>query len=193
MGRGVIKEFIMEPRDGNGPGDGRPARKKRAPSARKRPPKAVRAAEENGATETERDIRLRTAYDVKDVHRALSGFSDDDLKQIPIVPEGTHLEQGATYIDLAEEPVTEVKVNAGVVTRAGQFYVPKNRVPYTIWNRLIGEAKPGQELSGVADRSAADADTFGERDANHAADVAADLKSWMDTRHEDRDGRGEVL
>ncbi len=183
----------MEPRDGNSPGDGRPARKKRTPSARKRPPKAVRAAEENGATGVEREVQLRTAYDVKDVHRALNNFSDDDLKQIPIIPEGTHLEQGATYIDLAQEPVTEVKVNAGVVTRAGQFYVPKNRVPYTIWNRLIGEAKPGQELSGVADRSAADAGAFGERDAHRAADVAADLKSWMDTRREDRDERGEVL
>jgi hypothetical protein len=182
----------MEPRDGDGQGDEqRPARKKR--SARKRPPKAVRAAEENGATETERDVQLRTAYDLKDVHRALSDFSDDDLKQIPIIPEGTRLDQGATYIDLAHEPVTEVKVNAGVVTRAGQFYVPKNRVPYTIWNRLIAEAKPGQELSGVADRSGADAGPVGERDANRAADVAADLKSWMDTRREDGDARGEVL
>jgi hypothetical protein len=24
-------------------------------------------------------------------------------------------------------------------------YVPKDRVPYEVWNRLIGEPKPGQE------------------------------------------------
>ena len=205
----------MEPRDGNGPGDEqRPAKKKRAPSARKRAPKAVKAAEQNGGgTATDREVQLQTAYDVKEIHRALSGFSDDDLKQIPIVAEGTHLEQGATYIDLGEEQPTEVKVNAGVVARAGQYYVPKNRVPYTIWNRLIGDAKPGQELSGAADRSAADLSTaghamgdqpaargdeggdggYGNRDADRAAQVAADLKSWLDTRKEDRDQPREVL
>ena len=191
----------MEPKDGTGPGEA--PKKRRAPSARKRTPKAVKAAGENGATATEREVEFRTAYDVKEVHRALRDFSDDDLKQIPIVPEGMHLEQGATYVDLAEEPVAELKVNAGVIARPGQFYVPKSRVPYTIWNRLIGEAKPGQEASGAADRSVADRQplergdgdhrTFGDRDADQAADVAADLKSWLDTRREDRDAPREVL
>jgi hypothetical protein len=27
---------------------------------------------------------------------------------------------------------------------AGHAYVAKDRVPYQIWNRLIGEPKPGQ-------------------------------------------------
>jgi hypothetical protein len=210
----------MEPKDGKGSGDEQQsARRKRAPSARKRAPKAAGArppaerapaaadgAGENGAGTAEREVQLRTAYDVKEIHRSLAGFSDDDLKQIPILPEGTRLEQGATYIDLAEERPSEVKVNAGVVARAGQYYVPKDRVPYTIWNRLIGEPKPGQEVSGATDRSAADTSTAGgdqpspqgdgdyaHRDAAHAAQSAADLKSWLDTRREDRDGPREVL
>jgi hypothetical protein len=214
----------MEPRDGSGGGDEqRPAKKparKRASgtsTARKRAPKAANA-EQNGVASAERAAQQQTAYDVKEIHRALSGFADDDLKQIPIVPEGTHLEQGGTYIDLADERPSEVKVNAGVVARAGNYYVPKNRVPYTIWNRLIGEAKPGQEVSGASDRSVADrgvadmstagqamgdqpaaaADTggdggYGNRDADRAARVAADLKSWMDSRHDDRDEPREVL
>jgi hypothetical protein len=203
----------MEPKDGKGSGDEQQsARRKRAPSARKRAPKAagVRGGaagggvEENGAGTTEREVQVRTAYDVKEIHRSLTGFSDDDLKQIPILPEGTRLEQGATYIDLAEERPSEVKVNAGVVARAGQYYVPKDRVPYTIWNRLIGEAKPGQAVSGATDRSvaevgAADRDQpparqeAGERSWASAAQSAADLKSWLDTRREDRDGGREVL
>ncbi|MFN2563515.1 MAG: hypothetical protein ABR499_00720 [Gemmatimonadaceae bacterium] len=206
----------MEPKDGNGSGDQRPARKKRAPTARKRAPKEAQAAEQNGVNgvgTAERQAQVQTAYDVKEIHRSLSGFSDDDLKQIPILPEGTRLEQGATYIDLAEERPSEVKVNAGVIARAGHYYVPKNRVPYMLWNRLIGEAKPGQEASGAADRSvaeistagqamgdrpAAGADTggdggYGNRDADRAAQVAADLKSWLDTRNEDRDAPREVL
>ncbi len=193
----------MEPNDGNGPGDAPAPKKKRAAGARKRAPKTGGAAEQNGpSAAVEREAAMQTAYDVKEIHRALSDFSDDDLKQIPIVPTGTHLEQGATYIDLAEDQVAEVKVNAGVVARPGHYYVPKNRVPYTIWNRLIGEAKPGQERSGVADRSAADqrpperADSDErpfERDSERPADVAAGLKAWMDTRREDRDGPREVL
>jgi hypothetical protein len=211
----------MEPRDGKGPGDEQRPARKRAPSARKRAPKAAGArppaerapaaagggAGENGAGTAAREVQVRTAYDVKEIHRALAGFSDDDLKQIPILPEGTRLEQGATYIDLAEERPSEVKVNAGVVTRAGQYYVPKDRVPYTIWNRLIGEAKPGQMVSGAADRSAADVSAAGqamreqpsaredggERAYASAAQSAADLKSWMDARREDRDGSREVL
>jgi hypothetical protein len=208
----------MEPRDGKGPGDEQRPARKRAPSARKRAPKAAGArppaerapaaagggAGENGAGTAAREVQVRTAYDVKEIHRALAGFSDDDLKQIPILPEGTRLEQGATYIDLAEERPSEVKVNAGVVTRAGQYYVPKDRVPYTIWNRLIGEAKPGQAVSGAADRSVAEVATAGrdqpsarqeagERSWDSAAQSAADLKSWLDTRREDRDGGREVL
>jgi hypothetical protein len=209
----------MEPRDGSGAGDDqRPAKKttrQRPPAARKRAPKAVNG-EQNGVGTVEREVQVQTAYDVKEIHRSLSGFTDDDLKQIPIVPEGTHLDQGGTYIDLAEERPSEVKVNAGVVARAGNYYVPKNRVPYTIWNRLIGEAKPGQEASGASDRSVADLSTagqamgdqpaapgdaggdggsgdYGNRDADRAASIAADLKSWMDTRREDRDHPREVL
>jgi hypothetical protein len=58
---------------------------------------------------------------------------------------------------------------------------------------------PGQRTSGErpADLGSADGNsdegTFGERDADRAADVAADLKSWMDTRQQDRDAPREVL
>ena len=54
---------------------------------------------------------------------------------------------------------------------------------------------PGQRTSGerAADLGNADDPNFGDRDADRAADVAADLKSWLDTRREDRDGPREVL
>src|SRR5919206_4598849 len=152
----------MDRNEGNGSNDrpgkkgrttGTPgARKQTSSAARKRSPKPVQAAEDYGTATVDREAQLQTAYDVKEIHRSLAGFSDDDLKQIPIVPTGTHLEQGATYIDLSEERPSEVKVNAGVIARDGHYYVPKNRVPYTIWNRLIGEARPGQERSGAEDR-----------------------------------------
>lgn len=45
---------------------------------------------------------LRTAYDVKELHRALAELPDDVLKQIPVLPTGARLQEGATYLDLAD-------------------------------------------------------------------------------------------
>jgi hypothetical protein len=63
-------------------------------------------------------------------------------------------------------------------------------------NRSAGEARPSQpRTSGerVVDLRGSDESTFGERDAESPADLAADLKSWMDTRREDKDAPREVL
>jgi hypothetical protein len=43
-----------------------------------------------------------TTYEVKAAHRQLSDFSDEELKRIRILPAGTRLEQGATYVDLKD-------------------------------------------------------------------------------------------
>ena len=94
------------------------------------------------AEERERDIP--TAYELKDMHLVLKDFTDDDLKQIPVLPTGSRLQQGATYVDLADAARQEFKVNGGVTAEPGHYWVPKNRVPYPLWNRLIGEEKPGQ-------------------------------------------------
>src|SRR5205823_10692004 len=45
---------------------------------------------------------VKTAYDIKNLHDRLQDLHDDDLKQVPILPEGARLEQGATYLDLRE-------------------------------------------------------------------------------------------
>jgi hypothetical protein len=38
-----------------------------------------------------------TAHDIKDLNRRLQDYTDDELRQIPVLPAGTRLEQGATY------------------------------------------------------------------------------------------------
>ena len=93
---------------------------------------------------TERERPLPTAYDMKDVHRALRDFDDGDLKQIPILPIGSRLQQGATYVDLAADRPEEFKTTGGLTAEPGHYYVPKDKTPYELWNRLIGEEKPGQ-------------------------------------------------
>ena len=71
----------------------------------------------------------------------LEDFSDDELKQIPILKPGTRLQQGATYINL-NDPEREEFTGVGDMTvDSNSLIVPKDRVDYLIWNRLIGAEK----------------------------------------------------
>jgi hypothetical protein len=92
-----------------------------------------------------------TAYEVKAVHRQFHGFTDDELKRIPIVRPGTRLEQGATYVDLQDEQLREFKATGGMEAGRGHWYVPKSGVDYQLWNQLIGIDNP--ERVGDADDS----------------------------------------
>jgi hypothetical protein len=69
------------------------------------------------------------------------------LKQVPVLPDGARLEQGATYVDLATARREEFTATGNMSAEPGHAYAPKDRVPYEIWNRLIGEEKPGQQRS----------------------------------------------
>ena len=85
---------------------------------------------------------VRTAYDIKSLHRRLDEYTDDQLKSIPILPEGSPLEQGATYINLRDVEPKEFTARAGMIAEPGQWIVPKNEVDYLLWNRLIGVKNP---------------------------------------------------
>ncbi len=83
-----------------------------------------------------------TALDIKEAHERLEGFTDDELRQIPILPEGSRLAQGATYIDLCNSEATEFTARGGMEAGDGNWYVPKSEVDYQLWNRLIGVTNP---------------------------------------------------
>jgi hypothetical protein len=85
---------------------------------------------------------LPTAYDVKQVHRSLTDFADDELRKIPLVPEGERLRQGATYMDLENPARGEFTATGEMSAASGQTIVPKSEVPYTLWNRLRGVESP---------------------------------------------------
>jgi hypothetical protein len=85
---------------------------------------------------------LPSAFDVKDVNRSLSRFADDELRQIPILPEGERLLQGATYIDLTNPGRGEFTATGEMSARSGERLVPKSDVPYPLWNRLRGIDDP---------------------------------------------------
>jgi len=80
----------------------------------------------------------RTAYDYKDVHRSLSGFTDDELKTVPIMPRGSRLEQGATYFDLADPERGEFTGVGDMSVTPEQRLILKSAMDYDLWNRLTG-------------------------------------------------------
>lgn len=100
------------------------------------------AGQNIGEMAAEREKGLPTAYDVKEVHRSLRGFTDDDLKSIPVLPEGSRLQQGATYLDLSDARREEFTATGDMEAESGKRYVPKDEVPYPIWNRLRGIEDP---------------------------------------------------
>jgi hypothetical protein len=113
------------------------------------------AGQNVGGRSTEMEHSLPTAYDVKPAHRSFrGGFEDDELKQIPIVPQGQRLQQGATYVDLANPERGEFRATGDMAASGDSCYVPKDRVPYPIWNRLIGIRDPARldEDTGGTDR-----------------------------------------
>lgn len=86
------------------------------------------------------EIGVRTAYDVKPLHRDFDEWNDADLKRIPILPEGQRLEQGATYLDMRDPERGEFTATGEM--SAGGATVPKARVAYPTWNRLRGVSDP---------------------------------------------------
>lgn len=91
-----------------------------------------------------KDGNIPTAYDIKALHDRLPGYSDDELKRIPVLPAGSRLEQDATYIDLRDSQPREFTATAQIVAGANNWYVPKTEVGYPLWNRLIGVQNPAR-------------------------------------------------
>lgn len=87
-------------------------------------------------------LPVRNAVDVKEVSEAHPEYTDDELRQIPIVVQGTRLEQGATYLDLRHPNPKEFTAAGAMEADGKHWYVPKSQVDYRLWNRLIGVERP---------------------------------------------------
>jgi hypothetical protein len=82
------------------------------------------------------------AFEIKELHSQLEGYTSDELKQIPVLPQGSRLEQGAKYIDLKDPEHREFTAMGGREAGPDNWYVPKTEVGYQLWNRLIGVQNP---------------------------------------------------
>jgi hypothetical protein len=85
-----------------------------------------------------------TAYDVKPVHERFKHLSDEELKQLRLLPAGSRLEQGATYLDLNSLDVGEFTATGDMHVGPNNWVVAKKEVPYELWNRLLGVETPGR-------------------------------------------------
>ncbi len=103
------------------------------------------AGQNQGPTERQLAGDVTTAYDLKAIHRHLADLSDDELRRIPVLPPGTRLQQGATYIDLRALQPQEFKAMGGQEADAEHWYVPKSEVDYPLWNKLIGVQNPARQ------------------------------------------------
>jgi hypothetical protein len=91
-----------------------------------------------------------TAAEIKELQQGpLRELTDEQLKEIPVLPVGSRLRQGATYLDLNEPRRRPFTAMGGMVAGENNYYVPKDNIDYTLWNRLIGVTDP--ERLDIAD------------------------------------------
>jgi hypothetical protein len=78
-----------------------------------------------------------TAYDDAVVRGLLHDWSDDDLKQITLVPHGATLERGAVYLDLLHPERGEFTALGSEIVEPDQRIVARDTTDYELWARLL--------------------------------------------------------
>lgn len=95
-----------------------------------------------GASSKHNESSARTAADVDVLAGRLTGFAHDELLQIPIVPAGTKLRQGAVYLDMRIPSPVPFTATANITATEMNYYAPKAEIPYELWNRLVATMGP---------------------------------------------------
>jgi hypothetical protein len=95
-----------------------------------------------GASSKNNDSLAPTAADIGVLAGRLNGFTRDELSQIPIVPAGTKLKQGAVYLDMRIPSPVPFTATADITAKEMNFYAPKAEIPYELWNRLVAALGP---------------------------------------------------
>ncbi len=89
------------------------------------------------------DIGLR-ASDIKELYGKLADLTNDELRNIVILPLGERLEQGEKYIDLQHLEQGEFVATADMISDEDHYYVPKKHTDYVLWNRLNQVSNPAR-------------------------------------------------
>jgi hypothetical protein len=97
---------------------------------------------DSGLSGRQPEESARTAYDVEEAHRQLVDWNDDDLRQVPLLPAGARLEQGAMYVDLRDPARRAFAATGEMQVPSDGLYVPRTEVDDRTWNRLLGVRIP---------------------------------------------------
>ena len=73
------------------------------------------------------------------VPAALDGMDRAERDTVVVLVEGTQLRQGSTYVDLDDLDAGPFQALASQTAEPGRRLVPKHRVEYELWNRLVGQ------------------------------------------------------
>ncbi len=103
-----------------------------------------RPAEAMGMGSPEGATSYLSVYEVKALHGILANLTDDELKDVPLLPIGTRLEQGAKYLDLNHLERGEFVGEAWMIAGPEHYYVPKKETSYVLWNRLNQVENPAR-------------------------------------------------
>lgn len=85
-----------------------------------------------------------TAQSIKELHSRLADLTNDELKNISIIPTGTRLEEGAQYIDLNQLERGAFTADASMIAQPENYYVAKKATDYVLWNRLNQVENPAR-------------------------------------------------
>ena len=95
-----------------------------------------------GASSKHNESLARTAADIDVLASRLTELARDELSQIPIVPAGTKLKQGAVYLDMRIPSPVPFTATANITATEMNYYAPKAEIPYEMWNRLVATLGP---------------------------------------------------
>ena len=97
------------------------------------------AGNNDGAETAQNEKAAPSAYEFKELHDRFPQLDNADLKNIPILPADTRLDQGATYLDLNNLDKGEYSAVGNETVGEKDYIVPKSEVGYPLWNRLTGK------------------------------------------------------
>lgn len=101
-----------------------------------------RAGQNTGLEGPSPENEAPTAFKIKELDEQLADYTSDELKQISVLPPGSRLKQGATYINLKDPARREFTATAEMKADSSNWYVPKIETNYLLWNRLIRVENP---------------------------------------------------
>jgi len=92
--------------------------------------------ESRGAAARPLRIAERTALDVRAEHRVLQGFSDSELRAMPLLGEAEELARRGQYLDLHDPARAGFVAEGDEVVEPGQHVIARNEVRGELWDEL---------------------------------------------------------